>query len=107
MGDSPNMLKLSLIFSVFLLGTLVIGTSAHECSEECEAKNGTCFWKPPPRNSSRQLSWDTPREFLSSTSNPRLFRRSRYKELGPWCLGQVSCTCPGQFCWSGRAYGWS
>merc|ERR1711953_1431130 len=51
MGDSPNMLKLSLIFSVFLLGTLVIGTSAHKCSEECEAKNGTCFWKPPPRNS--------------------------------------------------------
>merc|ERR1712024_73088 len=50
MGDSLRMSKIAVIFSLFVLGTFIFGTSAQdaqECSKDCEAKNGTCFWKPP------------------------------------------------------------
>merc|ERR1712066_842641 len=50
MGDSLRMLKNAVIISFFVIGAFIIGTSAEECSEECQAKGGTCFWKKPGRD---------------------------------------------------------
>merc|ERR1719471_2066232 len=44
------MLKNAVIISIVLLGSLLAVSSGQECSQDCEAKNGTCAWTSPGTN---------------------------------------------------------